>query len=205
APAVLLLLIPSAGLALEWAGCAAWLGLVWLALALVWREHGAFSGFQVALALAAVFVGVAWVNAREPQPTSVVGYFEPAALHVYAVALGLLGLAWVAARHALRHNDTARELWAAQTWSAERVVLATVVVFQLVLAIGAVLPEVREELLPVGWAAVRWETPAPAQTFGPGAWLALGVLAVALLASFRFTGGQCDTDAHLVGLLLLFL
>src|SRR5262249_5987038 len=73
APAVLLLLIPSADLALEWAGCAAWLGLVWLALALVWREHGAFSGFQVALALAAVFVGVAWVNAREPQPTSVVG------------------------------------------------------------------------------------------------------------------------------------
>ncbi len=78
--AALVLLVPPVAYALEWAGCAAWLGLVWLALALVWRERGAFSVFQVALSLAAVLIGVAWVEAQEWRPATSVGFFEPAAL-----------------------------------------------------------------------------------------------------------------------------
>src|SRR5207237_1209536 len=96
-PAAALLLIPTASLALEWAGCAVWLALIWLTLALVWRERGAFPVFQVALALAAVLAGVAWLAAQEAPPESALAYWQPAALHVYAVAVGLLALAWVAA------------------------------------------------------------------------------------------------------------
>ena len=47
--AALLVLFPWTDLALEWAGCAAWLGLLWLTFALVWRERGTFPAFQVAL------------------------------------------------------------------------------------------------------------------------------------------------------------
>ena len=64
----LVVLVPPVAHAAEWAGCAAWLGLVWLALALVWRERGAFSVFQVALTGAAVLLGVAWVNAQDWRP-----------------------------------------------------------------------------------------------------------------------------------------
>ena len=137
--AALDLFIPPATHTLEWAGCAAWLGLVWLSLALVWRERGAYSVFQVALSLAAVLLGVAWVEAQEWRPATSLGFFEPAALRAYAVALELLGLGWVGVRHLLRHNATERELWVTQPWSAEQVVLATVVVAFLLVA-WAILP-----------------------------------------------------------------
>ena len=137
--AAILLFLPSAGLALEWAGNAVWLGLVWLALALVWRGRGAFPVFQIALSLAAVLCGVAWLDV----PASAHGYFEPAALHSYSVALGLLALGWVIARRLLCENATARELWVDRPWSAERLVLAGVVIGQLLFATLAVAAEVR--------------------------------------------------------------
>ena len=77
--------------------------------------------------------------------------------------------------------------------------------FQLLLATVAILPEARAELTAVGASLIRWESPALTQAFGTGAWVALGVLGIALIASFRFTGEERDTDAHLVGLILLFL
>ena len=92
APAILLLLVPSADLALAWAGCAAWLGLVWLVLALVWRERGAFSAFQAAFSLAAVFLGVAWVRRRIGGPSGASNTSSQP--HCTSTALGLECLAW---------------------------------------------------------------------------------------------------------------
>ena len=203
--AALILFFPPAAHALEWAGCAAWLGLVWLALALVWRERSAFSVFQLALTLAGVLLGVAWVNGQDWHPSTSLGFFEPAALHIYAIAVGLLGLLWVATRHQLRANTTARQLWTDQLWSAERVILAVVVVAQFALAAWAVLPEVKAELSPLGWRYFRAEPVELAQAFGSGAWVLVGVLATVMAASWRLTGTARDTDAHLVGLTLLFL
>jgi hypothetical protein len=203
--AALVLVVPPAEHALEWAGCAAWLGLVWLTLALVWRERGAFPVFQLALSLATVLLGVAWVNAQDWRPETTPGFFAPAALHAYAVALGLLGLGWVVLRRGLRHNETARALWTAQTWPAERVVLAVVVVAQLLLVAWAIVPEVKAELRPAGWQPFRAEPVELVQAFGSGAWVLLGVLAAVEVASWRLTGDERDTNPHLAGLALLFL
>ncbi|WP_439625018.1 hypothetical protein [Gemmata sp.] len=200
-----LLFAPPVAHSLEWAGCAVWLATVWLTFAVVWRDRTSFSVSQVALALAAVLCGVAWVDARGGRPTRALGYFGPAALQVYAVALGVLGLGWAWARRLLGENPLARHLWTGRLWSAERVVLAVVVVGQLVLAAFAVLPEVRAELAPLGWESHRAPPPELAHVFGPGAWAVLGVLTAALLASWRLTGGERDTDAHVLGLVALSL
>ena len=203
--AAILLFFPPATHALEWAGCAAWLGGLWLALALIWRERGAFSIFQLSLSLAAILIGVAWVNAQDWRPTSSLGYFEPGSLHVYAIALGALALLWIVARRALRHNRFAQQHWTLHSWSAERIVLASVAVGQFLLAALAILPEVKAELRPSGWPLFRAEPEELAQAFGLGAWMLLGLLAVVVALSWRLTGGERDTDPHLIGLLLLFL
>ena len=169
------------------------------------ESAGAFSVFQVAFTVATVLLGVTWVNAQDWRPESSVGFFEPAVLHAYAVGVGVLGLAWVIARRALRSNETAREIWVRHPWSAERVVLAVLVVGQLALVALAILPELKAELRPTNWAPFRAEPVALAQAFGPGAWVVLGVLAAVVIASWRLTGAEYDTDAHLVGIVLLFL
>ena len=201
----LLLILPPAAHAPLWAGCAVWLGVLWLALALIWRERGAFSVFQIALSLAAVLIGVAWVNAQEWRPAKSAGFFEPAALHAYAVSLGILGIVWVVARRLLRHNTVARALWVTELWSAERVILAAIVLAQFLLAAWAILPEVKAEMTPADGKLYRLWPAELAQAFGSGAWILLGVLIPTTLASWRLTGNTHDTDPHLAGLALLFL
>lgn len=203
--AAVALVAPAGGLAGQWAGCAVWLGLVWLVVALARRDPWSFAAFQAALSLAAVLGGVAWIDAQDWRPALAAGYFEPAGLHAYAVALGFLTLGWAVARRLLCERATARELWVGHPWSAERVALGAVVVGQVLLAASAVVPAAAAELIPVGQAPSREYTSAIAQAFGPGAWLALAVTVVALVASWRLTGDGRDTDAHLVGLTLVFL
>src|SRR5262249_38184114 len=140
----IVLFVPPAEHAIEWAACAVWLGLVWLTFALVWRERGAFSVFQIALSLAAVLCGVAWIHSEAPATS----YFGPAAFHVYALALGLLGVSWAVTRRLLRANARARALWVEVPLSAERVILAAAVVGQLLLAAVAIIPEVQAQLTP---------------------------------------------------------
>jgi hypothetical protein len=199
--AAVLLFVPAAGLAPQWAACAVWLALVWLVVALVWRERSAFLVFQVALSLAAVL----GVVARLDVPTTARGYFEPVALHSYSVALALLALGWVLTRRRLRDNTAARELWTDRPWSAERIVLAAVVLGQLAFAAMAVAAEVRAELAPAGWQVVRAVPAVFTLPFGVEAWVALALLTVAVLASWRLTATARDGHAHLAGLMLLFL
>ena len=216
--ALLLLNLPAAH-ALEWAGCAVWLGLLWLLYSLVWRLGSAFSGFQLALGFAAVFCGVAWIEMQNWQAERQLAFFDPVALHVYSIAIGLLGLMWVIARHLLQNNPVVRQLWLDQVWSVERIALAGVVLFQFFLAVGAILPEASDELTPQGFRLVRLVHPELVRTFGPAAWVTLGVLTLVVLASWRLieterTGtplslspvrDETATSAHIIGLLLLFL
>jgi len=216
--ALLLLNLPAAH-ALEWAGCAVWLGLLWLLYSLVWRLGLAFSGFQIALGFAAIFCGVAWIEMQNWHAESQLAFFDPVALHVYSIAIGLLGLMWVIARHLLQNNPIVRQLWLDQAWSVERIALSGVVLFQLLLAVGAILPETSAELIPRNAGYIRLEPTDFVRTFGPAAWVALGVLTLVVLASWRLieterTGtplslspvqDETTTSAHIIGLLLLFL
>lgn len=205
ATAALVLLVPPAEFAFQWAGCAAWLGLVWLAISLMWRERGAFGVYQVAWTAAAVLAGVAWLNAQDWRPDRSIGYFEPAALQVYAVAIGLLGLVWVAARRVLRGSTTARNLWTGRLYSAERIVLSSVIVAHLLLVTWAILPEISAELRPEGWVGIREHSAALAQAFGSGAWVTMSVLMMNLVISWRLAGGERDTDWHILNLALIAL
>src|SRR5205823_1841023 len=63
--AVPLLFFPPAGLAFVYAPLAVWLGGVWLAFVLLWRDRGAFSAFEGAITLAALLAAFGWV---EQQP-----------------------------------------------------------------------------------------------------------------------------------------
>ncbi|MBA4188148.1 MAG: hypothetical protein C0467_09035 [Planctomycetaceae bacterium] len=198
------LLAPPTEHTIEWVGCAVWLAGVWLMAAIVWRDRSAFSVSQCALALAAVLCGVAWLNTLDTPPRQVIAYFRHPALHVYAISLGLLGLGWAVARHRLRWNPLAQHLWTEQPWSAERVTLAVVVVGQFLFALSAIVPELHAELTPLGWT-FQSEQPELARVFGSGVWGMLCVVAVTLLASWRLAGTERDTDAHLGGLLVVFL
>jgi len=201
----LLLFVPPLGHIAEWVACAVWLGLVWLALAAVWRDHSSFSVFQGAFSLAAVLCGVAWIDAQGWWPTHSQEYLKPAAWHVYAVSVGLLSVGWVFARRAFRNNLRAQQLWTGQTWSAERVLLAVLVVGQFLFAAIAIVSEAQAELTPLNAVYYRAQPPELTQLFGSGAWVMLSVFAVAVLTSWRLTGSERDTDPHVFGMALLCL
>ncbi len=216
--AALPLLSAPAEYSLQWAGFAAWLGLAWLAYALFWREAAAFAAFQLAWSAAAVFCGVAWVEARVWQSPSVFAFVDPASLQAYVVALGLLSVAWAIARRFLPSTSILRRIWLDKVWSTDRIVLAALVLFQVFLAAATVAPEVKVELTPRDGAGLRQIHELP-RAFGASAWLALGVLVVAVATSWRLSAVETgrtakrswpDTrelaaDAHIIGLLLLFL
>ena len=195
-----------------------WLGLAWLAYAWFWRERAAFAGFQLAWSVAAIYCGVAWIETQEWQVPIAHKFIEAVALHAYAIALGLLGLMWASARRILPRNSTLRVIWLDRTLSTERFVLAVVVVVQVILAVAAVAPEVQLELTPRGSPFER-HLRELVGAFGPSAWVALGVLALAVAVSWRLSNVEMSrtptrpaldpqeiaTAAHQIGLLLLFL
>lgn len=159
----------------------AWLSAVWLGIAYAKRWPGLFAAFQAALtgsvllAATAWLEGQAWVIGHYPEALS-----DPRSLQAYGVALGLLGLFWLAARLALRSNNVMRELsepaWPAVDW----VVLGLLVLAQCSLAVWGILPGVLAELTPVGTPLELTWPPSYVHTYGPGAWLLLGVLTIVL-------------------------
>ena len=63
----------------------------------------------------------------------------------------------------------------------------------------------KAELTPSEWKFLPRRTSGLAQSCAPGGWVLLGVLAAAVVASWRCTGDDRDTDPHLAGLALRFL
>lgn len=197
--AVPLLFVPAAGYALGTAGLAVWLGLLWLAFVLLWRERGAFSAFQAAFTLAALLTAFAWVERQEWW----LGSFDPRLLQAFGFALGLLALGWSLTRRAIRSNLRARELWCDDPLSLERFVLGAVVLGFLFLGAVAVAPGVNAELTPHAW---RYVVPAElARAFDPPAFYLLLLLTTAVGLSWRLSTLERDTDAHAIGLAILAL
>ncbi|MBN9523053.1 hypothetical protein J0H58_31825 [bacterium] len=203
--AVPFLLFPLPGHALLWAAFAVWLAALWFSVAWAWREAGAFSAAQGALAGAAVLAGFGWVERQEWWATTTLGVRDPRALRAVGAALGLLGVAWVVARRLARGSARLRDLWLRDPFAIDRLVVAVVVVAQLVLLAVAVEPGARAELTPVGMAA--WPAPPElAHAFDPAGWLLLGLLAGVLVAALRLrTPVEPDGDAAVVGLIVLLL
>jgi hypothetical protein len=203
--AALLVLVPVAGFAPEWAGFAAWLAVVWFVLALVWREPGAFSAANGALAAAAVFAGLSWVEQQEWWATTPLGAADPRALQAFGVALAALGLVWVAARRAIGQSERLRALWLRDPFAVDRLVLAAVVVSQLVLLATAISPAARAEHTPLGFPLPHPPTELT-HAFGQGTWLLLGLLAVGLVSSLRLSReDEPGGDALTIGLVVLGL
>jgi hypothetical protein len=200
-----LLLIPASGLAGAWAGLAAWTGALWLVGAIVWRERGAFPAFQAVITWAAGLAAFAWVERQEWFATSRFGAVDPRALQAYGLAVGLLSVAWLAVRRALSEHELVKKLWAELRPSVDQVVLGALVVGQFLLAAGAILPAVVEELAPLGSPPILASGEA-VHVWGPGAWLVLGVLAIALAMSSRWPVDESRrADWPVGGLVLLAL
>ena len=72
------------------------------------------------------------------------------ALQAYGLAISILSIGWELARRASRSWTVAREMWNEFRPSLDRVVLAGLVVGQLLLVAGGLLPHVVAELTPIG-------------------------------------------------------
>jgi hypothetical protein len=156
---------PMPGLALD----AAWLGGLWLVMALSERRPGLYAAFQAALTLSLFYATTAWLEGRPwihdlfPDLLS-----DVRCLQVYGIALAVLSLVWAAARLRFRSREWIRQLLEHDWPIVDRVLLAWLVFGQLFLALWGILPELAQGAL----------SPVPAS--GPAAWLLLGALAVVL-------------------------
>jgi len=162
---------------LSLAACLFWLAAIWLVIAWTNRWTAMMAAAQGMLTLAVVAATTAWL-ARHPWGSATVPeYTDPRSLQVYGIGLGLLTLAWIVARIALRPSATARLLLDPPWPAVDRLVGYAVVVGQLVVVAWYLGAGCRQEL--VGWpqAAVTREA------FGAPAWILVGVLAAGLLVA----------------------
>ena len=198
------LFFPPTGLALEWSGLAVWLAVLWFAMAWRWRESTTFSGMSVALAVASVLGGLAWIERQEWWLTTNLGLQDPRALQAFGSALALLAFASVIARRLASHSERLHEIWLRHPLPIDRVLLGSLAIGQLLLLTLAIAPAVTAEMIPVGRAV--WNPP-PAElvhAFGPGTWIGLGVLFVCLVAALRLARAHDPArDALIVGCFLL--
>src|SRR5262249_36174824 len=184
-------------------GYAGWLALLWLALAWARRAPGWFTAFQAAVSGAILFAVTSWVEGQPWRTESAFGMGDPRALQAYGVGLGLLALVWVGARRAARPVARLWELWNPPWPSFDRAVLGALVLAQAGLAALGAVPGAAAELTPAGQSLPHF----PAElthASGPGGWLLLGVLAVALVGAVAWPARETGAR-HLAALGLLVL
>jgi hypothetical protein len=182
------------------AGQAAWLALIWLALAWQQRWPVLFAAFQAMFCVAACFAVTAWLEEQEWVARYPEDLGDPRSLQAYGVGLGVLSILWAAARLLLRRSATAQAMFEPPWPTVDRAVLGCLVVGLLLLAVFGVVPGIEGELAPVGEARdlTAWPT-AFAAAHGLGAWLLLGTLTATLVILLW------DRRQHETLLLLLLL
>jgi hypothetical protein len=204
--AVLFLLAGGPELSLVRAGDALWLALLWLALAWLERSPNWFTAFQAGASAAVVFAVTAWLKQQPWLAQSSLYLGDPRALQAFGIGLGLLALVWVALRRAARNRPRLAVLIAVNGAALDWLMLGALVFAQLLLAVTFVIPDVVAELTPEGFVPPL-TAPEIVHAHGVGAWLLLGLLTVALLATLAVTA-DCDgavRGAAVVGLVLLLL
>jgi hypothetical protein len=203
--AVPILFFPPPELAHVLAILAVWLGVLWLAFMLFWRERGWFFAFQAAITLAGLLVAFRWIEQQPWYHTTAMFLLDPRALHAFGLALGVLAIAWVVARRIFRPITLVREVFSDNPLSLDRFALAGAVVAFPVLHAFALVPGVRAELTPLGHTSLVAAPGELAHAFEPAAWWLLALLTAAVLLSWRLSKLERDADPHAVGAALLLL
>jgi hypothetical protein len=168
---------PSAG-TLALALCLLWLAGIWLALAWTNRWPAMLSAHQGVLAAAVVAATTAWLESQQvPWPDDLLLVLLDARYpQAYGIALGVLCLAWIGLRIALRGSRRVQRLLDAPWPAVDWLLLHTLVAAQLALLAVHLLFGCYEEL--IGGKPGRSD-----DAFGLGAWGLLATLAVALVAT----------------------
>ena len=183
-----------------------WTGVLWVAGAIAWRERGSFPAFQAVVTWAAALAAFAWVESQEWFVTSRFGVIDPRALQAYGIAIGLLSVGWLSAHRALHPLESVRKLWAEVRPSVDQVVLGGIILGQLLLAAGGILPAIVQELTPVGSEPTFVPAAEAVHIWGAGAWLLVGILAIALVMAIRWPLDKTGrADGPVIGLTILAL
>ncbi len=164
-----------------------WLAFLWLTISCFKRWSILFALSQTASCIALLFAITAWLD-RQPW---VIGHrdglMDPRSLQAYGIGLALFCLLLAAARMGLKSNPGAQALLNPNFHVPDRIVLAVVIGGYALLSFNGAVPSVLEELSIVTRAAsiqqeiLAWRT----QVGGLGAWLLLGMLAVAVTLALR--------------------
>ena len=101
---------------------------------------------QAMLTLAVLVATTAWLQHHPWEAGAAVDLADPRSLQAYGIGLGLLTLAWIAARLALRDNAVARQLLNPRWPAVDQVVGHAVVVLQLILVGHSLAPFCWQEL-----------------------------------------------------------
>jgi len=174
----------------------------WIAgilLILLWlnRRRIIFNAFQIALICALVLTVKAALQQYDWYSYLPHAFLHPAALQIQGTVLALLCLAWLALRflvkRALPKQNAAPESWLTAAWrlldtrySVDRFVLWSLLGAFLLLAIYGALSGVTQELaaLGSGYTGLNVADFPHREALDLGSWIILGLLILAMLASF---------------------
>ena len=161
------------------AGCLFWLAALWLVLAWHYREAMLLGVHQAVLAIATITATTAWLERVEWVDSLSEAMQTPWGFQAYGIAMGLMSLAWIAARTvALRTPGDWGQLLR-DRWSLDRVIRHAVVIVQFLAMVACLLPETTREL---DWRFAEGTSPI-AGAWTATAWMLWAVLALMLLAS----------------------
>ncbi|MGE3405438.1 MAG: hypothetical protein AB7I37_01410 [Pirellulales bacterium] len=184
------------------AGHSFWLAAIWLVLALLAADALLFAAFQAAVSAGMAFLVAAGLARQAWFVESAYPWLDPWTLAAVGIALGLLSLAFLAARLVLRRLSSAADeadsrfalqRMLANPWSVDRLLSGLALADFLFLAVYAGLPGVAQELSPrIAASAAEPRIVPEAASFafaqmphahaqGPWTWLLLGVVVVLLL------------------------
>ncbi len=175
----------------------AWISAIWLGVAILIESALLFAAFQAALSCSVLLTVTGWLQTRpwvEQLPDDLL---DPRSLQAYGIGLAGLGLVWLSGRFVCRHSPRAQKLLNPAAPAFDWAMLGVLVLGQFALAVWAALPGILQE---VGFTPLttNW-LPSYALTFGPGAWLLLGLLTVNLVVALW----ERERLAALYGLVLL--
>jgi hypothetical protein len=198
-------------------GCLFWLGAIWILLAWIHRKSALFTAGQAVL-IAASFLGtLSWLEWQQWIVNLPGDLIKPRNLQVFGIALGLLSLAWMAARIASRlviggDENQKAENGAFRKWhhflapsgnwgeliqtrpEIDKITTYVVVAAQLVLIGGMLVHECVQEL----FTSAGGINPVQISACGGCAWTLLGVLSLLVIVALWERWGYAELQMSLL-------